>query len=47
MITRFWAWLDHWAARINDAQVQRYFDGINPDSITDIDKYLRSRGLMP
>jgi hypothetical protein len=47
MITRFWAWLDHWAARVNDARLQRCFDAVNPDSITDIDKYLRSRGLMP
>lgn len=47
MIARFWNWLDYWAAYTYDAQIQRYFYNVNPDSITDIDKYLRSRGLMP
>lgn len=43
----FLGWLERWDLRAIDDRIQAHFADINPETITDIDKYLRSQGLMP
>ena len=40
-------WLERWDLRAIDDRIRAHFDNINPETVTDIDKYLRSQGLMP
>jgi hypothetical protein len=47
VIEAFFDWLEHWDLRATESRIAEHFSGINPDSVTDIDKYLRSHGLMP
>ena len=37
-------WLDDLLGRWTQHEMDRWFDGIKPDSIKDIDKFLRSKG---
>ena len=37
-------WLDDLMRRWTQSEMDRWFEGVNPDSIKDIDKFLRSKG---
>jgi hypothetical protein len=39
-------WLDNIACRWRQRDLDRCFQGVNPDSITDIDKFLRSKKCL-
>ena len=40
-----WVW--HWEIRRREREIQRHFRDVAPDSVVDIDKYLRAHGLLP
>lgn len=40
------AWFDRWMRRLRERDLQRHFNKLNPETITDIDKYLRDHRLM-
>jgi hypothetical protein len=48
---QLFTWLDNWLWRLDQKQIdqrlQAHFSSIHPDSIVDIDKYLKSHHLMP
>lgn len=48
---KFIAWLENWLWRSEqqrvDRALRRHFTMVHPESVTDIDKYLRAQGLAP
>lgn len=47
IVENFFNWLEHWDLMYLENRIDNHFSDINPDSVTDIDKYLKSHGLMP
>lgn len=39
-------WLDDLMCRWTQSEMDRFFEGINPESVKDIDKFLRSKGWL-
>jgi hypothetical protein len=39
-------WLDDLMCRWTQAEMDRFFEGVNPESVKDIDKLLRSKGWL-
>jgi hypothetical protein len=40
------AWINQWLERWTWSEMDHYFDRIHPESIKDIDKFLRHRGWL-
>lgn len=40
------AWVERWLQSCRERDIQRHFENINPETVTDIDKYLRDNNLF-
>ena len=47
VIDRIEIWLWRHEQQRRERQIQRHFANVRPDSVWDIDKYLRDHGLAP